>query len=357
VKSHRHSAGRWSAAVISLLGVGGVALADDARLPNGKPDFSGTYNIATVTPLQRPEAFGNNLYLSPEQAEKLVAMDAAREVEDAKISDPNRGAPPAGGDGSTGAAGNVGGYNAFWIDNGDSAFMIDGRFRTSIITTPENGRRPELTPAGKRRAAKFYSLFRENTGEAWWVGMDGPGPFDGPESRTLSDRCLLGFGSTGGPPMLPVLYNNLKRIVQTPDHVMILIEMVHDARIVRMNSEHAPPEVRRWLGDSIGWWEGDTLVVETTNFTESPALSMATEALEVTERFRRTDDGTLLYSFMVEDPNTWTQPWGGEYPWPASADRVYEYACHEGNYAMEGMLKGARILEAEALEASSGEGS
>jgi hypothetical protein len=157
--------------------------------------------------------------------------------------------------------------------------------------------------------------------------------------------------------MLPVLYNNLKRIVQTPDHVMILIEMVHDARIVRMNSEHAPPEVRRWLGDSIGWWEGDTLVVETTNFTESPALSMATEALEVTERFRRTDDGTLLYSFMVEDPNTWTQPWGGEYPWPASADRVYEYACHEGNYAMEGMLKGARILEAEALEASSGEGS
>ncbi|MGD8818455.1 MAG: hypothetical protein PVJ51_14800, partial [Acidobacteriota bacterium] len=106
--------------------MGGVALADDARLPNGKPDFSGTYNIATVTPLQRPEAFGNNLYLSPEQAEKLVAMDAAREVEDAKISDPNRGAPPAGGDGSTGAAGNVGGYNAFWIDNGDSAFMIDG---------------------------------------------------------------------------------------------------------------------------------------------------------------------------------------------------------------------------------------
>jgi hypothetical protein len=192
-------------------------------------------------------------------------------------------------------------------------------------------------------------MFRQNRGDAWWLDLDGPGPYDDPESRTLSDRCLLGFGSTGGPPMLPVLYNNLKRIVQTPDHVMILVEMVHDARVIRLGSEHADPSVRRWLGDSIGWWEGDTLVVDTTNFTDRPALNLATRDLHVVERFTRLDDQTLLYSFTVEDPNVWTEPWGGEYPWPATSDRVYEYACHEANYAMEGILKGARILEAEAM--------
>ena len=339
-----------SALVLALAGAGGWA-DDGPRLANGKPDFSGTYNIATVTPLRRPRAFGDNRYLTPEQAEELVARDQARELEDARDSDPNREAPPAGGDGSAGAAGNVGGYNAFWIDNGDTAFSIDGKFRTSIIVEPENGRHPALTPAGQRRAAARRAMFRENTGEAWWLELEGPGPYDGPESRTLSDRCLLGFGSTGGPPMLPVLYNNLKRIVHTPDHVMILVEMVHDARIVRMDSEHAPDSVRKWLGDSIGWWEGDTLVIETTNFTDRPALSLATRDLKVTERFRRSDDGTLLYSFTVEDPNTWTEPWSGEMPWPLSEDRVYEYACHEGNYAMQGILKGARVLEAEALGA------
>ena len=194
-------------------------------------------------------------------------------------------------------------------------------------------------------------MSRDNKGDAWWVGLDGKGPYDDPESRTLSDRCLLGFGSTGGPPMLPTLYNNLKRIVQTPDHVMILVEMVHDARIVRLNSEHAPDSVRRWLGDSIGWWEGDTLVVDTTNFTDNPALGLATRDLHVVERFRRLDDTTLLYSFVVEDPNTWSAPWGGEYPWPSTDSQVYEYACHEGNYAMEGILRGARLLEAEAAAA------
>ena len=153
--------------------------------------------------------------------------------------------------------------------------------------------------------------------------------------------------------MLPVLYNNLKRIVQTPDHVMILVEMVHDARIIRLNSEHAPESVRRWLGDSIGWWEGDTLVVDTTNFTDNPAIR-ASRDLHVVERFERIDEDTLRYRFTVEDPNVWTGSWSGEYPWPASENRVYEYACHEGNYAMEGILKGARLLEAEAMQASGG---
>lgn len=316
-----------------------------------RPDFTGTYDTATITPLQRPEEYGDQLILTPELAEaaarRLAAMKAARNQD----SDPNRGAPPAGGDGSTGAAGNVGGYNTFWVDNGETAIRIDGEYRTSILTTPANGRRPAMTPEGQKRAAARRAFYRENSGEAWWLELDGPGPYDDPESRTLSDRCLLGFGSTGGPPMLPTLYNNHKRIVQTPDHMMILVEMVHDARVIRLNSEHAPQAVRRWLGDSIGWWEGDTLVVDTTNFTDRPALSMATRDLHVVERFRYADDGTLIYSFMVEDPNVWTEPWGGEYPWPATDDRVYEYACHEGNYAMEGILKGARILEAEKLAA------
>ena len=158
----------------------------------------------------------------------------------------------------------------------------------------------------------------------------------------------MGFGSTSGPPMLPVLYNNLKKIVQTADHVMILVELVHDARIVRMNQEHAPPEIRKWLGDSVGHWDGDTLVVDTTNFSDKPGLRQASRNLHVVERFTRVDDETLLYQFTVDDPTVWTAPWSGEYVWPASDDRVYEYACHEANYALGGILRGARLLEAEA---------
>ena len=186
-------------------------------------------------------------------------------------------------------------------------------------------------------------------GEAWWVkeGLE-TGPYDDPEMRPLAERCLLGFSSTGGPPMLPAVYNNMKQIVQTEDHVMILIEMVHDARIVRMNAEHGPPEIRKWLGDSVGHWEGDTLVVDTTNFTDRPALSGASRNLHVVERFRRIDADTLLYQFTVDDPTVWAAPWSGEYTWPASKNRVYEYACHEANYSFSGILRGARILEAEA---------
>ena len=194
-------------------------------------------------------------------------------------------------------------------------------------------------------------MFQENTGKAWWIeqGID-PGPYDNPEMRPLPERCLLGFSSTGGPPMLPALYNNMKQIVQTKDHVMILIEMVHDARIIRMNAEHDPPEIRKWLGDSVGHWEGDTLVVDTTNFTDQPALSGASRNLHVVERFTRVDADTLRYQFTVEDPTVWSAPWSGEYIWPASTERVYEYACHEANYSFSGILRGARILEAEARE-------
>ena len=318
-----------------------------------KPNLTGTYDIATLTPLRRPEKYGDKLYLTEEEAQAIEDAEKQEMEETSRASDPNRSAPPKGGDGSEGASGNVGGYNTFWIDRGTRAATVNGRFRTSIIHDPANGRTPPFTANGQARAYERYSRFRKNEGKAWW--LPGPGPYDNPEDLTLSDRCLLGFSSTGGPPMLPALYNNLHRIVQTDDYVMILTEMIHDARIVRMNSEHAPPDVRKWLGDSIGWWEGDTLVVDTTNFTDRPALSVASENLHVVERFTRVDENTLLYSFTVEDPTVWSAPWSGEFSWPATEDRVFEYACHEGNYAMTSMLRGARLLEAEAQSGSADE--
>ena len=332
------------------------ALAQSADIPrtaSGRPDLSGTYDIATLTPLQRPERFGDKAFLTEEEAAEIARREFERNASRNEASDPNREAPPAGGDGSPGAAGNVGGYNTFWIDRGNDAYQIDGQWRTSIIVDPPNGRQPPLTDAAQARQAELAGFRRPNTGTAWWMienGPDAPGPYDDPEIRPLAERCLLGFGSTGGPPMLPVLYNNLKRIVQTDDHVLILVEMVHDARVIRMNAEHAPPEIRSWLGDSVGHWEGDTLVVDTTNFNDTPALRQATRDLHVVERFTRLDADTLLYRFTVEDPNVWTAPWTGEYVWPASDTRVYEYACHEANYSFRGILGGARILEQDVRE-------
>ena len=197
---------------------------------------------------------------------------------------------------------------------------------------------------------RFASFRRPNEGKAWWVYEDVvPGPYDNMEQRGTAERCLLGF--TGATPSFPSLYNNYKRIVQTDDYVMLLIEMNHDARIVRMNSKHNPPEVRTWLGDSIGWWEGDTLVVESKNFRPSVQGRGGSESMTVTERFTKQPDGNVLYRFTVEDDTVWTAPWTGEYVWKASNDdKVYEYACHEGNYALGGIMRGARLLEKEAME-------
>jgi hypothetical protein len=167
------------------------------------------------------------------------------------------------------------------------------------------------------------------------------------EQRPFAERCLLSFSSTAGPPMMPALYNNHKRIVQGEDTVVILVEMVHDARIVRMNAEHDPPEIQKWLGDSIGWWEDDTLVVETTNFRDRPAYSQGSKNMKVTERFRMESADKLIYTFTVEDASVWAAPFTGEYAWPRSDNKVFEYACHEANYALEGIMHGARLLEAE----------
>ena len=367
--------GRWVAGVFVLVGltlpVSAAGQDGIPRTPGGRPDLSGTYDTATLTPLQRPQRFGARGTLTAEEA-ALVASDpgalrtlfsiapsGSDERREARVAatgeqEAEQVAPPVGGDGSTGAAGNVGGYNTFWIDRGTGVFQIDGEWRTSIITDPPDGRRPPLTDAARARMAERARFFRPNTGTAWWLDddLDAPGPYDDPEIRPLAERCLLGFGSVGGPPMLPVLYNNLKKIVQTEEHVLIHVEMVHDARIVRMNQEHAPPEIRSWLGDSVGRWEGDTLVVDTTNFNDTPALGGASRNLHVIERFTRIAPDALLYQFTVEDPTVWTAPWSGEYVWPATGDRVYEYACHEANYSFRGILGGARILEEDARVAA-----
>ena len=340
------------------------------RTASGRPDLSGTYDTATLTPLQRPQRFGMRQTLTAEEAAVVasdpgalralfgIAPGGSDERRDARNAaggtrEAEQTVPPVGGDGSGGAAGNVGGYNTFWIDRGTGVFRIDGEWRTSIVTDPPDGRRPPLTAAARARAAERARFFRPNTGTAWWLDddLDAPGPYDDPEIRPLAERCLLGFGSVGGPPMLPVLYNNLKKIVQTDDHVLIHVEMVHDARIVRMNQPHAPPELRSWLGDSVGHWEGDALVVDTTNFNDTPALGGASRNLHVVERFTRIGPEALLYGFTVEDPTVWTAAWSGEYVWPATGDRVYEYACHEANYSFRGILGGARILEADARAA------
>lgn len=321
--------------------------ADIKRTESGHPDLSGFYDSGTLTPVDRPKEFGDKQFMSAEEAERIVKQTKAGLEAANQESAADREAPKAGGDGNNAAgAGNVGGYNAFWVDPGSFVSSIDGQYRTSIVYDPPNGRRPPMTPKGMANMAQNFASFAyDNDGTASWLAKQGAGPFDGPETLALAERCLLGFSA--GPPSLPGLYNNFKRIVQTEDHVMILLEMVHDARVIRLNAEHAPDGNRKWLGDSVGHWEGDTLVVETKNFKERTGLYGGDENLHLTERFTRLEDGNLLYNFTVDDPTIWTAPWSGEYVWKASEDKVYEYACHEGNYAMGNILRGARILESE----------
>jgi len=227
---------------------------------------------------------------------------------------------------------------------------IDGRSRTSLIVNPENGRVPLMTMGARQRmAALLETRARPDAGES-----DAGGPssqYDAADLRPLAERRLLGFGSTSGPPTLPnYFYNNLKFIVQTRDWVTIYNEMVHDTRIIPIDGDHLPPGVKQWMGNSVGRWEDDTLVVETSNFTGKTRFRGSGENLQVTERFTLTEDGTILYRFTVDDPSTWERAWTGLYPWNPSQEQIFEYACREGNYALETVLRGARLAEAEASE-------
>jgi len=320
------------------------------RTYDGHPDLTGMYDLAMLTPLERPA--GLPAVLTDAEAAKLEQQVADSERAARAPISGDRDAPPKGGDGSTGPAGNVGGYNTFWLDRGTHYSTVDGQKRSSIVIDPPDGHVPALTAEARQRVARLLAtrLTSDTTESANDPGLEPPGSYDDPERRPLGERCLLGFGSTSGPPALPnYFYNNLHQIVQTAQAVMILTEMVHDVRIVRMNAQHLPPTIRRWMGDSVGSWEGDTLVVDTTNFNDKVRFRGSTDQLHVVERFSPAPDGrSLKYRFTVEDPQTWARPWTGEYTWPATNDRLFEYACHEANYALQGILSGARLREAEA---------
>jgi hypothetical protein len=333
-----------------------AAKSDLPRTPDGHPDLQGTYDLATMTPLERLP--GDPPFLTKEQAEALERAEAARRAKDNLPSPPDRPPPPVGGDTSPpksffealekAGGGAVGGYNRFWLSQGSAYTEVGGQIRTSIIVDPPDGRLPPYSEAARKRIAVARASPTSSAQERQDGTAQPPGAHDNPEQRPLSERCLLGFGSTSGPPALPdYFYNDLHQIVQTPDTIMILTEMVHDARIVRMNALHLPKSIRRWMGDSVGYWDGDTLVIDTTNFNDKTRFRGSTEDLHVVERLTRVDDKALVYRFTVEDPDTWDRPWTGEYIWPVTSKSIYEYACHEGNYALANVLRGARRQEAE----------
>jgi len=349
---------RFASAVASVilivLPAGAQSTKSLPRTPDGHPDLQGTYDLATVTPLERLP--GDPAFLTREKAEALAKAEAARRAKDNLPSDPNRPAPPVGGDTSPpksffeilerAGGGAVGGYNRFWLNQGTAYTVVDGQIRTSIVVDPPNGHVPPYNAAARQRLAAARATPTSDQRENNDPTAEPPGAFDNPEQRPLGERCLLGFGSTSGPPALPdYFYNDLHQIVQTPDSIMILSEMVHDARIVRMNAQHLPKTIRRWMGDSVGHWEDDTLVVDTTNFNDKTRFRNSTENLHVVERFTRIDAKMLLYRFTVEDPDTWDRPWTGEFTWPATDKPIYEYACHEGNYALGDILRGARAQD------------
>jgi len=305
------------------------------RTEHGHPDLQGNWTNVTLTPFQRPEG-----------REPMFSWD-----EVAQIERPDDECPPNPGTVVCGRASAAGGtdearlsgneYNEVYWDRGSHIAIVNGEPRTSLITRPANGRRPALTPAAERRAAETREFRAQFT------------QYDHPEIRPLGERCVVSFGTSAGPPMIPnSAYNNNYTIVQTADHVLIMAEMVHDARVIRLGDRQPlPASVRPWFGDSWGRWEGNTLVVETTNLNPSHPFQgvVPTERTRIVERFTRVDDDTILYEFTVDDPDNYVEPWGGEIPFERFDDLLYEYSCHEGNYALEGVLRGARYEESLAL--------
>ncbi len=312
----------------------------------GQPDLSGYWSNATMTPLTRNAKLTDKLVVPPAEARGLEKAFADALAEADRPTDQKKG-PGAVTDPDSAeaklvkirpdfaaAGGDVGGYNTFWIDPGAHMMRVNGEYRSSIITTA-NG----LPPARKPGAEPAFGRYRDN--------------YDSYENRALGERCIMGFGRNSTPPMLSNgYYNNDYFIMQTPDAVAIQVELIHDTRIVRLKGGHAPENIRPYMGDSIGHWEGNTLVVETTNFPQSDAFLGSWKHLKVTERFTRVSPTRLNYQFLVEDPDTWEKAWGGEYDFAPLKGIVYEYACHEGNYALPAILAGARRAEQEAAAKS-----
>ena len=295
------------------------------RTPDGKPDLQGMWTNTSMTTLERSSA-AQPLVLDAAQVARMEHARLQQEVSANGRTNPAEGAPTSGA--------NVGGYNAFWLDRGMKVGVVNGQARSSWITDPADGKMP-FSEAGKKRIAAI--LARRNE--------------DGPEGMNPADRCLIGSRGSGGPPMLNNLYNNTYQIVQTSNAVMIDVEMMHDARVIRLGQDHKPAALGQWLGDSVGHWDGDTLVVETKNWNrwhgDYEPVYLSEQAV-VTERFTRTGADELTYAFEVNDPGFYAHTWKAEMVFTTSNGPVYEFACHEGNHALHGILQGARILEQQA---------
>ena len=329
--------------ILVVLGAG-TTFGQDAnwttpRTAAGQPDLQGVWDFRTLTPLQRPEDRGDQAVLTAEEAAEIEARAAQSAIDADQPSEVRTEPLPVGAP--------VGGYNNFWFDRG--AGVVDDN-RTSLIVSPENGRVPALQPGVEMVT---LSLGEDLPGtrpvrvRAAGIGADHW------EDRGLAERCLLGFNS--GPPIVPAGYNQNFQIFQTSEHVVILHEMVHDARVVPLDGRpHLPASMQQWMGDSRGYWEGDTLVVESRNFTDktssfSPSVTMAAgngTTLNLTERFTRVADDTLLYEFAVDDMMTFTAPIVAQIPMKRG-ELMFEYACHEGNYGLPNILAGARQEENE----------
>jgi hypothetical protein len=322
------------------------ALAQIARTEDGKPDLTGTWSNASVTPLQRAPA-NKTLVVGEAEAKRIAAGFAVGGIreegyKDSTYSDPKKGAPPKGGQDF-----GVQAYDAIWWDPGTTLAFVKGEWRTSYVVEPANGALPFVDPEGQAKRARA-------TGERYATGN---AVYDGPEVPTLAERCIV-FPPRSGPGILSSGYNNNARFIQTPDHMVIQVEQAHDARIIEIfptaekaRGSRRPAAMHPWFGDTVGWWEGDTFVAESTNVHPSQAeahgFPISSQAV-ITERFTRTSDKDIFYEFSVSDPATYTQTWKAEssfYP----AKELYEYACHEGNYSMAGILDGARANERRAV--------
>jgi len=321
----------------ALLLSGGAIAQDGAR-----PELTGTWSNKSLTGLSRPQGV-DRLVVTAEEAAQIAANTSIAGLPADQVDgeiDPETGAPPAGSFDF-----GLRGYNEFWIDPGSTLARVKGEYRSSYVVIPENGRVPRLeNPMPDFQPKRFGSRYVTGIGDA-----------SGPEAIPLAERCLLGFGNTAGPGMMGTLYNSTYEFVQTDDYVMIAVEMAHDARIIPTfaNAEEAranrrPAVLEQWLGDSVGWYEGDTLIVETTNINPKQLAESSipiTKAGKITERFSRYADDEIFYQFTVEDPNLYASAWTAELSYYPQEEPMYEYACHEGNYAMPGILAGARRQE------------
>lgn len=293
------------------------------RTPDGQPDLQGVWNSSILTPLERPKEFTGKEFFTPQEAEEFTKAELNRVDGDRR---------DGGGDADVGRA-----YNEFWRDRG----KLTSDLRTSMIVDPPDGRVPPLTPQAQKIVAARRAANRGHE-------------FDGPENRSLAERCIQ--VRNAGPPMIPTNYNSNYQIVQSPGYVALLSEQIHDVRIIPTHGRpHVSSNVRLISGDPVGHWEGDTLVVETTNFTDRTAFQDSGEHMKLTERFTRTGPDTLMYEFTVDDPESFTKPWTARYPLTKTKDLIYEYACHEGNYGLEGSLAGARAQEKAAAASASNE--